>query len=548
MFKTTAALLLSASITAHAAEIAQPKIDVAGLKAMTETLSSDAFEGRAPMTPAEKKTIDFIAAAFAEAGLKPGHNGGWFQEVPLVEVSVDAARADLSFAKGGQPLLTAKYGPESVVWSKRVAPHVELKDSELVFVGYGVNAPEKGWNDYAGLDMKGKTAVILSNDPDWETKTLDGPFGGRAMTYYGRWTYKYEEAARQGAAGAIIIHDTEPAAYGWATVESSWTGPQLDMASANDGKDRVAVEGWVQKPIAEKLVAAAGHGLKTLAEKAKVKGFKAVPLGATASIELHNSVRKAMSHNVVGILPGSERPGEYVLYSAHWDHLGRCGADASGDDICNGALDNATGTAGLVTLAKAHAATGPADRSLLFVAVTAEESGLLGSEYYAENPSYPLAKTVAGINMDGLNILGPTRDVIVVGYGKSELEAYLKDEITQRGQRIERETSPEKGSFYRSDHFSLAKKGVPMLYAGSGDDVIGKPEGFGKAWGDAFTAKHYHQPSDEYDPNWNWDGAVQDLTTYYMIGRRLAESDKWPNWLKGDEFRAIRDASRAGAE
>ena len=396
--------------------------------------------------------------------------------------------------------------------------------------------------------MRGKTAVILVNDPDWQTKTLDGPFKGRAMTYYGRWTYKYEEAARQGAAGAIIIHDSEPASYGWATVQSSWTGPQLDMDRGDGGGERVAVEGWVQKAIAEKLMAAGGFDLKTLVEQAKTKAFRAMPLGVTVSTDLHNSIRKAMSHNVVGVLPGRDRPAEYVIHTAHWDHLGRCGADAGGDDICNGALDNATGTAGLAMLAKAHAAAGPAARSLLFVAVTGEELGLLGSQYYAENPSAPLAMTVAGVNMDGLNVLGPTNDVVVVGPGKSELEGYLKTVTTAQGRRVEPETMPEAGSFYRSDHFSLAIKGVPMLYAGSGDDVVGKGKAYGKAMSDDYTAKRYHQPGDEYDPNWNWDGAVQDLTINYLIGRRIAESDAWPNWYKGDEFRAIRDASRAAGK
>lgn len=547
----TAALFATAAMLAGdpaAADPARPDIDLAGLKTMTETLSSDAFEGRAPMTEAETRTIAFLVEEFKAAGLQPGHNGGWLQEVPLVELTVDPAHADVRFTKAGKPFETAKYGADIVVGTKRVTAVTGLSSSELVFVGYGINAPEKGWNDYAGVDMKGKTAVILVNDPDWQTKSLDGPFGGRAMTYYGRWTYKYEEAARQGAAGAIIIHETEPAGYGWVTVQSSWSGPQLDADRGDDGVGRVAVEGWMQKPVAERLFAAAGKDLAVLSEAAKNKNFKAVPLGIMADVELRNAIRKAASHNVIGILPGVVRPDEHVLYTAHWDHLGHCGADAKGDDICNGALDNATGTAGLVTLAKAHAKAGPAARSIVFVAVTAEESGLLGSEYYASNPSYPLSKAVAGINMDGLNIIAPTHDVVVIGAGKSELEAYLKAEVMAQGRRIEPEPTPEKGFFYRSDHFSLAKKGVPMLYAESGVDVVGKGSEWGQAAADAYTEKRYHQPSDEYDPNWNWDGAVQDLTTNYMIGRRIAESDAWPNWYKGDEFRSIRDVSLTAAQ
>ncbi len=530
-----------------AAFSAPVELDVAGLKRMTEELSSDAFEGRAPMTASEDKTIRYIADHMAAAGLKPGHNGGWFQEVPLVKVNVDPARADLSFSKGGKPVLTAKYKTDAVVWTKRVVDHVSLKDSELVFVGYGVNAPEKGWNDYAGIDMTGKTAVILVNDPDWQTESLEGPFGGKAMTYYGRWTYKFTEAARQGAAGAIIIHDTKPAAYGWNTVQLSWTGPQIDMDRADGGKDRVAIESWIQKPVAEALLKAAGVDLATLSAAASKPGFKAVPLGITVSGDLHNTIEKAKSHNVVGILPGRVRPNEYVIHTAHWDHLGRCGADKDGDDICNGAMDNASGTAGILTLAKAHAKAGPAERSLLFVAVTAEESGLLGSEYYGANPSYPLAQTVAGINADVLNVFGPTRDVVVVGWGKSELEDYLKAAATAQNRRVDREPDPEAGSYYRSDHFSLAKRGVPMLYASSGDDMVQGGSAAGKAFRDAYTEARYHQQNDEYDPNWNWDGAVQDLTIAYEIGRKIADSDAWPNWREGDEFRAIRDASRAGA-
>ena len=543
-----AAMLLAGC--AHTAERAAraPAIDVAALKAMTETLASDAFEGRAPMTPAEDKTVAFIADKFAEAGLKPGHNGGWFQDVPLVEQTVDAARADTEFAKDGRPVLTAKYGADMVVWSKRVSETIIVKHAPVVFVGYGINAPERGWNDYAGIDMRGKVALILINDPDWQTSTLEGPFGGRAMTYYGRWTYKYEEAARQGAAGAIVIHDTEPAAYGWRTVETSWTGPQLDLDRGAEGEARVAVEGWVQKPVATAVLAAAGLNLAVLMEKAKTKEFRAVETGVSMSTELNNSIRKESSRNVVGILPGRTRPADYVIHTAHWDHLGRCGADANGDDICNGALDNATGTAGLVALAKAHAAAGPAERSLLFVAVTGEESGLLGSDHYAANPSVPLARTVGGFNLDGLNIIGPTSDIIVVGAGKSELEDYLKADAAAHGKRIERETTPEKGFYYRSDHFSLAKRGVPMLAAGSGVDVIGKGRAWGQAQADDYTDKRYHQQDDEFDPTWNWDGAVEELAMTWRLARGLADGNDWPNWYLGDEFRAIRDASRAAAK
>ena len=537
----------AATGSSAAATAAAPEISKERLKEMTRTLSSDEFEGRAPMTPGETKTIRYLSEQMAAAGLQPGVNGSWYQEVPLVEVSVDEESADIMLAGQGLAGTVLDYGSDQVVWTKRIQPEVSVEDSELVFVGYGIVAPERGWNDYDGIDMAGKTAVILVNDPDWQTEGLEGPFNGRAMTYYGRWTYKYEEAARQGAAAAIIIHDTEPAAYGWQTVESSWTGPQIEMDRPDRGQDRVAVEGWIQKPAAERILGAAGRDLEDLSEAAKSPDFKPLPLGVTMFASLENSIRRDRSNNVVGILPGTERPDEYVLYTAHWDHLGRC-APGEADEICNGAFDNATGTAGLVELGRAHAEAGPAERSLVFLAVTAEESGLLGSAYYAEQPVYPLASTVGGINMDGLNVYGLTNDVVVIGAGKSELEDVLEREVLAEGRHMDVETSPEKGYFYRSDHFSLAKKGVPMLYAEGGVDLVGKGADEGKRLAANYTEERYHLPSDEYNPDWNWDGAVQDLQLNYRIGRTLADAEIWPNWYEGDEFRAIRDASRAGAE
>ncbi|MGB7406323.1 MAG: M28 family metallopeptidase [Pacificimonas sp.] len=549
LLSTTLALGACAATTetAVAPVSAAPPISEANLRAWTEELSSDAYMGRAPMTVGEEKTISFLTEKMAAAGLQPGNNGSWLQPVPLVELSVNEGRADLAFRKDGQPLFSAEYGDDQVIWTKRVEPTVSMKDAELVFVGYGINAPEKNWNDYEGIDMAGKVAVILVNDPDWQTQGLDGDFNGRAMTYYGRWTYKYEEAARQGAAGALIIHDTEPAAYGWQTVESSWSGPQIEMDRPDNGAGRVAVEGWVQKGIAERLFTAAGIDMAALSEQAKSRDFEAVPMGIAASARLENDIRRAASNNVIGILPGSTRPDEYVLHTAHWDHLGVC-APGEADEICNGAFDNATGTAGLVELGRVHAEAGPAERTLVFLAVTAEESGLLGSAYYAEQPVFPLEQTVGGLNMDGLGILGATNDVVVVGSGKSELEDILAEEVAGQGRRIDVEPTPEKGFYYRSDHFSLAKKGVPMLYADGGVDVVGKGSEYGNAAAKAYTEERYHLPADNYDPNWNWDGAIQDLQLNYAVGRALAMSDDWPNWRPGDEFRAIRDASRAGAQ
>ncbi|MCA1748453.1 MAG: M28 family metallopeptidase [Sphingomonadales bacterium] len=522
---------------------ANPQISVETLRGLTETLSSDEFEGRAPGTRGEELTVELLAERFAAAGLEPGNGDSWYQEVPLVELTADPDSARLSYSGGGETR-SLDYGEEMVIWTKRVTGSIDVENAEMVFVGYGINAPERGWNDYEGIDVTDKVVVILVNDPDYQSPTNDGTFDGRAMTYYGRWTYKYEEAARQGAAGAIIVHDTEPASYGWNVVESSWTGPQLDMDAEDNHMDRLPFEGWVTNEVARAMFEAAGKDLATLSTAARQQGFRAVPLGLTASAHLESSIRRQASRNVVGILPGATRPDEYILYTAHWDHLGRCTPDETGDDICNGALDNATGTAGLVALAEAHAAAEPLDRSLVFLAVTAEESGLLGSAYYADDPVFPLAQTVGGINMDGLNIVGPSRDVVVVGGGKSELEEILARAAEAQGRVIRPEPSPEAGYFYRSDHFSLARRGVPMLYAESGEDLRnGGPEA-GHAASMAYREAHYHAPSDEYDRGWNWAGAIEDLELYYTIARELAESEAWPNWYEDAEFRAARDASR----
>ncbi len=534
----------SASDVAVASEA--PEISIDTLRSLTETLSSDEFEGRSPATAGEELTVSLLANRFEAAGLQPGNNGSWFQEVPLVQLTANPDTASFSYSANGETT-TLDYGSQAVFWTKRVVPQVDVSDAELVFVGYGINAPERNWNDYEGIDMEGRIAVILVNDPDFESPDTEGLFDGRAMTYYGRWTYKYEEAARQGAAGAIIIHDTEPAAYGWSVVESSWTGPQLDMDATDNHMDRVPVEGWITNDAAGQLFAAAGQDFEALTAAAREPGFRAVPMGVTASAHLDNHIYRGASRNVVALLPGTTHPDEYVIHTAHWDHLGRCTA-VDGDDICNGALDNATGTAGLVALAEAHAAAGAPERSLLFLAVTAEESGLLGSAYYASNPIFPLAQTVGGINMDGLNVIGLARNIVVVGYGKSELENYLDRAAAAQGRTVEPEPSPERGFFFRSDHFSLARPGVPMLYAESGEDLVNGGRPAGRAAAEDYTVNRYHAPADEYDPNWNWDGAIQDLELYFAIARELANSRDWPNWNPDAEFRAARDASRAASQ
>ena len=519
--------------------IAPPQISEATMKEVTRTLSLDEFEGRAPGTPGEEKTLAYLVRQFERVGLQPGNNGSWFQDVPLVEITATGHEA---LRIGGQEYA---HGTDWVGVTYREQARTDLEPSEIVFVGYGINAPEKGWNDYAGIDMRGKTALILVNDPDYEQESLEGPFNGRAMTYYGRWTYKFEEAARQGAAAALIVHDTFPASYSWNVVESSWTGPQAYAQRANGGADQTQVNGWVQKPVAEAIARAGGRELAELAAAAKRPGFRPVPLGVTASTGFDNAIRRFQSKNVIGVLPGRERADEYVLHTAHWDHLGRCTANAAGDDICNGAIDNATGTAALVALGEAHVKAGPAARTLVFLAVTAEESGLLGSEYYGANPVFPLARTVGGLNMDALSLAGPARDVTVVGGGKSELDAYLDRALVAVGRVKTSDSSPQAGYYYRSDHFSLAKRGVPMFYVDSGQDLVEGGRAVGEAWEAAYRENAYHGPDDEYDPNWSWTGTLQDLTLFYRLGRMLAETDDWPNWYPNDEFRRIRDAGCA---
>jgi Zn-dependent M28 family amino/carboxypeptidase len=540
-----ALFLLSAAVVLTGAAPDSPEIPLQTLKDVTKTLSSDDFEGRAPATPAEDKTTAYIVERFKAAGLKPANKGSWFQDVPLVEITGQNV-SPLTFTGGKTPISLA-YRTDMVIATYQVVPKTDVKDSEVVFVGYGINAPERGWNDYSGLDVKGKTVVILVNDPDWQTMTLDGDFGGRAMTYYGRWTYKFEEAARQGAAAAIIVHDTEPAAYGWGVVQSSWTGPQLQQDTPGDHMDQSKAIGWIQKPAAEALFASAGKDFAALSAAAKVKGFKAVPLGVKANVGFANTIRRQASKNVIGILPGTERPDEVVLYSAHWDHLGRCDA-VKGDDICNGAVDNASGVAALVAMAEANSKAGAAKRSQVFLAVTAEESGLLGSKFYAENPVYPLGKTVGGVNMDALKIYPEAKDFVITGAGKSELEDMVKPMVAAQGRRIAPEPSPERGYYYRSDHFSFAKLGVPMLDGSAGEDLVVGGPAAGKAAADDYNTNRYHKPQDEYDPNWNWGAALQDVKLYYTMGRTLADGDSWPNWYPTAEFRAVRDKSRAEAK
>ncbi len=526
---------------------AVPAVPEPLMRAVIARLASDELEGRGPSTPAEDRTITEIISRFKAAGLQPGNNGEWLQEVPTVEITANDV-SPLTVSGKGQPLRFA-YSTDFVAGSYRVVPQTRIADSELVFVGYGIVAPELDWNDYAGVDMNGKTAVILVNDPDYANATEDGPFRGRRMTYYGRWTYKFEEAARQGATAALIVHDTFPAAYGWNVINSSWTGSQYYVRRADNALGETAANGWIQKPVAEAILKAAGKNLVALTAAAQTKGFRAVPLGLKVSMQFINSIRPGNSHNVIGILPGTTRRDETVLYTAHWDHLGRCPADKTGDDICNGAVDNASGIAGLVALADMNRRAGPTPRNQVFAAVTLEESGLLGSEWYARNPVYPLDRTVGGVNIDGLAPIGPARDVTASGGDKSDLTGILKQTLATMGLRLSPEPFAERGGYYRSDHFSLAKRGVPMFRVGRGLDLVEGGVAAGTAASDDYTRNRYHQPSDEYAPDWNFNGISQETELLYRLGRTLAEGTTWPNWHEGDELRAVRDkdcASSAG--
>ena len=509
-----------------------------------EILSSDEFEGRAPASKGEEKTISFLKEEFQKVGLKPGNGESFFQELPMVEITAGPV-TKLEIKSDKKSMLFA-YGDEFVGVTLRVVEKVSLVDSEMVFVGYGIVAPEYNWNDYGGLDVRGKTVVMLVNDPGFATEDPEF-FKGRAMTYYGRWTYKFEEAARQGAEGVLIIHETEPAAYPWGVVKNGWTGPQFYLISEDKNLSRCAVEGWVTIETARKLFESAGLNYDEIKPAAAKQGFKAIPLGLRASVTLKNSLRQSKSNNVIAVLPGSDRADEYIFYTAHWDHFGIDPA-LEGDQIYNGALDNATGTSALIELAEAFKMLEPPpSRSIVFLAVTAEEQGLLGSQYYATHPIYPTTKTVAAINMDALNIYGKMKDITVIGYGNSELDNYVEAAAAEQGRRVRPDPKPERGSFYRSDHFSFAKQGIPALYTSTGIDHVEHGEEWTLAKKEKYTTENYHKPSDEFDPNWDLSGAIEDLRLLFRVGYKLSMESTFPNWKEGTEFKAKRDADMEAA-
>ena len=508
------------------------------LLAEVERLASDAFEGRAPGSDGETRTIGYLKEQFSALGLAPGNpDGTWVQNVPLVGIT--PAAGDTLRISRGDDTRTLEPGADYVAYTKRVVDRVEV-DAEFVFVGYGAVAPEYDWNDFKEVDVTGKILLFLVNDPPSE-----GLFGGQAMTYYGRWTYKHEIAAEKGAAGSLVIHEPGPAGYPWEVVGSSPYGESFDLVSDDRNMGRAAIEGWMQRDAAASLFEMAGLDFEAEKTKAARADFQPVELGVTGRTQVRNTLRTIDSQNVVATLPGAGAPDEVVIYMAHWDHLGR-DESLTGDQIYNGAADNATGTAGLIELARAFTEGEPPRRSVLFLAVTAEEQGLLGSRYYGEHPLYPAAQTVAALNMDVLNQWGRTSDLTIVGMGQSQLDDVASEIASRLGRVLNPDPEPEKGFYYRSDHFSFARAGIPAFYADPGVDYLDKPPGYGIEKREEYTANDYHAVSDEVKPDWDLSGALDDLTFMYHMGARLAASDEWPEWSVTSEFRAIREQQRAG--
>ena len=502
-----------------------------------EILASDEFQGRAPSTPGGEKAVEYIKTRFAEIGLKPANGDSYLQKVPLMEVT----GSDFSplVVSGNGEDISLSYLDEMVVGSYRMQESVSIENSELVFAGYGIVAPEYGWNDYEGLDVEGKTVVVLVNDPGFATGD-DSMFTGKAMTYYGRWTYKFEEASRQGAAAALIVHQTEPASYGWDVVRNSWSGTQYGVASGDN--ERLLAEGWIHLDPAREIFEKANIDFDDALTRALEQGFRPEPMGLTASFSFANQFDFADCHNVIGYIEGRSYPEETVIYMGHWDHLGMVETDGE-TEIYNGAVDNATGVAGLMAIAERFMESDEMpERSIVFMAVTAEESGLLGSRFYSENPLFPIATKVAGINMDALNVYGPTRDIVAVGYGFTELDEYMKKHADRQNRVVKPNPYPERGYYYRSDHFNMAKQGVPMIYANGGSDYIGRDQEYADMVSSDY-ANRYHQPSDVVHDLWDYDGIHQDLWFFYGIGKELANNDDFPGWAPDSEFRAAREES-----
>jgi Zn-dependent M28 family amino/carboxypeptidase len=512
------------------------------LSQWTRDLADDRMQGRFPGSPGEEETVAYLVAAYKEMGLKPVQGDSYTQAVPLVGITPDEGMK-LTIKGKGEPKLL-RYRDDFMAGTTREQERINA-EGELVFVGYGVVAPEFGWDDYKGMDVRGKILVMLVNDPPLADTSR---FGGAAMTYYGRWTYKYEIGAQKGASGVLLVHETERAGYPWSVVTGSWSGEQFVPQRADHGASRLPFESWVTREAASSILALAGQDFEALKAKAAQDDFRPVPLGLTASLGFSNTFRRVDSKNVAGLLPGTDLADEWVIFTAHWDHLGLGDPDAEGDRIYNGAFDNATGVAALLGIGRAFAALpSPPRRSILFLAVTAEEQGLIGSYHYADHPLHPLARTAAVINMDGMNVHGRTSDLIVIGLGNTTLDDLVLTVASEQGRRVVPDQEPEKGFYYRSDQFPFAKKGVPALYLDHGIEYVGRPAGWGKEQNSRYTSDHYHKPSDEFDPSWDFSGMVDDTRLLFRVGLMTAQDDRMPRWKEGTEFKAVREQSLAGA-
>lgn len=519
-----------------------PEIDSASIDRHLTVLSADSFEGRKPFSPGEALTVEYLSQQFREMGLEPGNGDSYFQEVPLV--MIDGSSSETMKVAGQGKNFDLKLGENFVAYTERVVDKVEISGSELVFCGFGIVAPEYNWNDYEGLDMKGKTAVVLVNDPGFQSGD-SSLFKGDIMTYYGRWTYKYEEAARQGAEGVLIVHSTVPAGYPWLVVQNSWSGGKLGLEMADGNMSKCAMQGWITRDAAIQLFKASGQQIDDYVAMARSRDFKPFSLNLNISLTIDNKIEKNTSKNVVAKISGATAPDEYVLYSAHWDHLGIGLRDEKGDSIYNGANDNASGTAGLLAIAEAFAKLKekPA-RSVVFLAVTAEEQGLLGSEYYARNPIYPPSKTVANINMDGLNGYGPMKDLTVIGFGQSELDDYAEKLAQEQGRYVKPDPDPGKGYFFRSDHFNFAKVGIPAIFASGDYEHMTKGVDYIEEQKKDYLANRYHRPGDHYSENYRLGGVVQDASLFFKLGYQLANGQDWPKWKEGSEFKAVRESKK----
>ncbi len=509
------------------------------MKKHISVLASDDFQGRAPATAGEEKTIAYLAEQFKKAGLKPANAGSYFQEVALVRLSADANMTMV--VTGGGKELNLRFSDDFIGGTPHVADEIRIDDSEIVFIGYGINSPEYNWNDYSGLDLKGKTVLMLVNDPGYATGDPD-LFNGKEMTIYGRWTWKFEEAARQGAKAAIIIHETGAAAYPWAVVQNSWSGAQYYLAGNELSQSELQLQAWVTTEAAKKMFESAGLDYELITASAAKPGFTPVRMNLKTKVHFRNHAEYVKSSNVAAVWPGSGKADEFIIYTAHWDHFG-INRDFEGDSILNGAVDNATGTAALIAIAEAFTRL-PArqKRSVLFLSVTCEEQGLLGSEYYAKNPLFPLNKTVAVINMDGLNITGKTGDMTIIGYGYSDLDDYALAVLNKYGRYANPDPFPEKGNYFRSDHINFARVGVPALYLSKGVDDVERGKEWGMAQSEKWIMENYHKPSDNYEPDiWRFDGMIEDVCVYFEVGYNLSNTEIFPDWKPGSPFKSLRD-------